>query len=134
MKVKTSITISKNILEQIDNKITDSYNRSKFIEEAVVYYLKIYQKTIREINWEVANETKTLDTADKQLLMIEYIDEKMGLHFLSDVLREMALARINNPESSLSELAEIIGLSKSGVRNRFRRIEEVYNELKEENE
>ena len=50
MKVKTSITISKNILEQIDNKSNDSYNRSRFIEEAVVYYLKNYQKKIREIN------------------------------------------------------------------------------------
>ncbi len=108
--------------------------QSFFTYEEVTMMKDMKNKTIREINWEVANETKALDTADKQLLMIEYIDEKMGLHFLSDVLREMALARINNPESSLSELAEIIGLSKSGVRNRFRRIEEVYNELKEENE
>lgn len=107
--------------------------QSFFAYEEVTMMKDMKNKTIREINWEVANETKALDTADKQLIMIEYIDEKMGLHFLSDVLREMALARINNPESSLSELAEIIGLSKSGVRNRFRRIEEVYNELKEEN-
>lgn len=107
--------------------------QSFFSYEEVTMMKDMKNKTIREINWEVANETKALDTADKQLLMIEYIDEKMGLHFLSDVLREMALARINNPESSLSELAEFIGLSKSGVRNRFRRIEEVYNELKEEN-
>ena len=62
MKVKTSITISKNILEQIDNKITDSYNRSKFIEEAVVYYLKIYQKTIREIN-----DSKIINSNYKEL-------------------------------------------------------------------
>ena len=62
MKVKTSITISKNILEQIDNIITDSYNRSKFIEEAVVYYLKIYQKTIREIN-----DSKIINSNYKEL-------------------------------------------------------------------
>ena len=89
-------------------------------------------KTIREINWEVANETKTLNTADKQLAMIEYIEKNIGLHYLADVLRDMAVVRLNNPESSLSELAEVIGLSKSGVRNRFRRIEEIYTELKEE--
>lgn len=106
--------------------------QSFFSYEEVTMMKDMKNKTIREINWEVANETKTLDTADKQIQMIEFIEEKVGLHFLTDVLRDMAVARLNNPESSLSELAEIIGLSKSGVRNRFRRIEEVYNELKEE--
>ena len=92
-----------------------------FLQKSVMKDMK--NKTIREINWEVANETKTLDTADKQLHMIEYIEKNVGLAYLSDVLREMAQVRLDNPESSLSELAEVIGLSKSGVRNRFRRIE-----------
>ncbi|MGL4898346.1 MAG: DNA-binding protein WhiA, partial [Cetobacterium sp.] len=34
-------------------------------------------KTIREMNWEVANETKTLDTARKQVKMINYIGYKI---------------------------------------------------------
>ena len=106
--------------------------QSFFSYEEVTMMKDMKNKTIREINWEVANETKTLDTADKQLHMIEYIEKNVGLTYLSDVLREMAQVRLNNPESSLSELAEIIGLSKSGVRNRFRRIEEIYIELKEE--
>ncbi len=62
MKVKASITISKNILEQIDNRINDSYSRSKFIEEAVVYYLKNYQKTIREMN-----DSKIINSNYKEL-------------------------------------------------------------------
>ena len=41
--------------------------------------------------------------------------------------------RAKNPEASLTELAEIIGISKSGVRNRFRRIEQIYKELAEKN-
>ena len=40
--------------------------------------------------------------------------------------------RLNNPESTLQEIAEMVGISKSGVRNRFRRIEEIYNNLKKE--
>ena len=40
--------------------------------------------------------------------------------------------RFNNPESTLQEIAEMVGISKSGVRNRFRRIEEIYNNLKKE--
>ena len=86
-------------------------------------------KTIREMNWEVANETKTLDTARKQIKMINYIGRKIGLNELSPVLEEIAFLRLENPEASLQELAEMIGISKSGIRNRFRRIEEIYNKL-----
>ena len=88
-------------------------------------------KTIREMNWEVANETKTLDTARKQVKMINYIGYKIGLNELSPVLEEIAFLRLENPEASLQELAEMIGISKSGIRNRFRRLEEIHNELLE---
>ncbi|MGL4787888.1 MAG: DNA-binding protein WhiA, partial [Cetobacterium sp.] len=71
-------------------------------------------KTIREMNWEVANETKTLDTARKQVKMINYIGYKIGLNELSPVLEEIAFLRLENPEASLQELAEMIGISKSG--------------------
>ena len=50
----------------------------------------------------------------------------------SDVLKEIAEVRLSNPEASLPEIAEIIGITKSGVRNRFRRIESLYNHLFEE--
>lgn len=89
-------------------------------------------KTIREMNWEVANETKTLNTGLKQIKQINYIGEKMGINNLTPVLEEIAFLRLRNPENSLQELAEIIGISKSGIRNRFRRIEEIYNNLLEE--
>lgn len=81
------------------------------------------------MNWELANETKTLSTAQKQMRIIRYIEKKEGLDILSDVLKEIAKVRIENPEASLVEIADIIGITKSGVRNRFRRIEAVYNEL-----
>ncbi|MGL4653089.1 MAG: DNA-binding protein WhiA [Cetobacterium sp.] len=88
-------------------------------------------KTIREMNWEVANETKTLDTARKQIKMINLIGKRTGLNNLSPVLEEIAFLRLENPEASLQELGEIIGISKSGIRNRFRRLEEIHNELLE---
>ncbi len=103
-----------------------------FDYEEVTMVKDLKNKTIREINWEIANETKTLNTAQKQMKMIETIRDNGGLTQLSDVLKEMAQTRLDNPESSLTELADIIGLSKSGVRNRFRRIEEIYNEIIEE--
>ena len=102
----------------------------KYEETTMIKDLK--NKTIREMNWEVANETKTLNTGNNQIKMINYIGKVLGLNALSPVLEEVAFLRLQNPESSLQEIAEMIGISKSGVRNRFRRIEEIYNNLLEE--
>lgn len=99
----------------------------KYEEMTMIKDLK--NKTIREMNWEVANETKTLNTGNNQIKMIKYIDDTIGLDTLSSVLQEISNVRLDNPESSLQEIADIIGISKSGVRNRFRRIEETYNNL-----
>ena len=89
-------------------------------------------KTIREMNWEVANETKTLNSANRQLKMIEYIEEEYGLGNLSPVLKEIAELRLKYTESSFQEIADLIGISKSGVKNRFRRLEDFYNEISQD--
>lgn len=102
----------------------------KYEETTMMKDLK--NKTIREMNWEVANETKTLNTGLKQIKQINYIGKKIGINNLTPVLEEVAFLRLQYPESSLQELAEMIGISKSGIRNRFRRIEETYYKLLEE--
>ena len=103
-----------------------------FEYEEITIIKNLKNKTIREMNWEVANETKTLNTGNYQIKMIKYIDKKLGLNTLTDVLKEAAMLRLNNPEDSLQNLADMINISKSGIRNRFRRIEEIYNNLLEE--
>jgi len=102
-----------------------------FKYEETIMMKEIKNKTIREINWEVANETKTLNTGRKHVLMIEHIDSEVGLSSLTPVLQEIANLRLKYPESTLSELGDFIGLSKSGVKNRFRRLEKIYQELKD---
>ncbi|KXA16558.1 hypothetical protein HMPREF3206_00326 [Fusobacterium equinum] len=103
-----------------------------FSYEETTMMKDLKNKTIREMNWEVANETKTLNTGNYQIKMIEYIEENMGLNNLTPVLLEAVQIRLEHPESSLQELADFIGISKSGIRNRFRRIEGIYEKLKEE--
>ena len=103
-----------------------------FEYEEITIIKNLKNKTIREMNWEVTNETNTLNTGNYQIKMIKYIDEKLGLNTLTDVLKEAATLRLNNPEDSLQNLADMINISKSGIRNRFRRIEEIYNNLLEE--
>lgn len=102
---------------------------SFFEFEEVTVNKEIRNKINRNMNWEIANETKKISTSEKQLKMIQSIDEKLGLSKLSDVLREAAELRIKNEELSLQELADLVGVSKSGIRNRFRRLEETYNNL-----
>lgn len=102
----------------------------RYEETTMIKDLK--NKTIREMNWEVANETKTLNSANRQIKMIEYIEEVCGLSSLTPVVKEIAEIRLQHSESSLQEIADLIGISKSGVKNRFRRLEEAYNKLKSE--
>lgn len=139
-KKKIFKTIKKNkILVYLRNSedimdILVSMNALKYFfeYEEITIIKNLKNKTIREMNWEVANETKTLNTGNYQIKMIKYIDEKLGLNTLTDVLKEAAILRLNNPEDSLQSLADMINISKSGIRNRFRRIEEIYNNLLEE--
>ncbi|MDO5089843.1 MAG: DNA-binding protein WhiA [Leptotrichiaceae bacterium] len=104
---------------------------SFFEFEEVTINKEIRNKINRNMNWEIANEAKKLSTSEKQINMIKYIDREMGLSELSDILRETAETRLENEELSLQELADLMEVSKSGIRNRFRRLEEVYINLKE---
>lgn len=103
--------------------------KSFFEYEEVIMMKEIKNKTIRSINWEVANETKAMNLGQRQVKMIEYIDKQIGVETLSFVLQEVAEVRLKNPESSLKEIAEIIGITKSGVRSRFKRLNDLYEEL-----
>ena len=47
MKVKTSITLSQDILKEIDELLVDSGNRSIFIEEAVRDYIERNKRDTR---------------------------------------------------------------------------------------
>lgn len=50
MKVKTSITLSKYLLKEIDSIISKSGNRSLFIEEAIKNYLNQQKRSMRNKN------------------------------------------------------------------------------------
>jgi len=85
----------------------------------------------RQINCENANLDKTVGAGLRQIEDIKLIEEKMGLVKLPDTLRQAAQARLSNPDSSLSDLAEILGIGRSGVNHRLRRLTEIANDLRE---
>ncbi len=85
----------------------------------------------RRANCETANIEKTVRAASPQLEAIIKIKKEKGLSYLSPSLREMAEKRLENPDLSLSELAELFDppLSRSGANHRLKRIVEIAEEL-----
>ena len=89
----------------------------------------------RRVNCETANINKTVNAAVKQIEDIKYIEQKRGLKFLPDNLRLLAELRLEEPETPLKELGEKVNppIGKSGVNHRLRKISEIANELRRNN-
>ena len=87
----------------------------------------------RKVNCETANISKTVAAAVKQLGDIEYIKQNAGLDSLPENLKEMALLRLEYPDTPLKELGTYLDppVGKSGVNHRLRRISEIADELRE---
>ena len=127
--------------------LKDSDDISDFLKiigafNAVMYYENIRalkeQKNItnRLNNCEQANTDKVLISSNEQIKDIELIIEKLGMDFFDDKLKEVVQYRLKYPESSLTELSEIISLeankkiTKSGLNHRFRKIRELANRIR----
>lgn len=85
----------------------------------------------RQMNCENANLNRTVASAENQTNDIKLIAKKMGLDKLPITLRQAAEARLSNPESSLSDLAADLGIGRSGVNHRLRRIKQIADMLRE---
>ncbi len=85
----------------------------------------------RKVNCETANLSKVVNAASEQCDAIRVIDELIGLESLPAKLFEAAKLRQENEEMPLSELAAKLGISKSGLNHRFKKIIETAKELKE---
>ena len=87
----------------------------------------------RKVNCETANLNKTVSAAVKQIEDIKFIRDTVGLSMLSENLEEIARLRLDNPDSSLKELGEMLNptVGKSGVNHRLRKICEMADDLRE---
>lgn len=86
----------------------------------------------RLVNCETANLNKTILAAVRQVEVIHLIDDRMGLDKLPPHLREVAELRLEFPEVNLQELCQRLGgkVSKSGLNHRFRKLEEIADNLR----
>ncbi len=78
----------------------------------------------RTVNCDSANLDKTVAASDKSCRDIELIIKTLGADRLSPDLRETALLRLDNRESSLSELCRLFEkpISRSGLNHRLKRL------------
>lgn len=83
----------------------------------------------RVINCEMSNMTKQIDASVKQIRAIMKIEETVGLDSLPSALRVVCEKRKEHKGSTLSELAEILGVSKSCLNHRLRKITEIAENL-----
>lgn len=84
----------------------------------------------RQVNCDLGNVTRQIEAFEKQLKAINKIDAVLGLDSLKGDLKETAIARKDNPEDSLIELAKKLGITKSCLNHRLRRLVGIADELK----
>lgn len=92
--------------------------------------------TNRQMNCYTANVDKAVGAAVKQMKAIEVLQNTIGIENLPDTLAEAALARLSNPESSLSDLLSVLDskISKGALAQRFNKIIELAKELGEDDD
>lgn len=92
----------------------------------------VKNKVNRRLNFEMSNISKTVDAANLQVEAIEYIESKSGISSLPENLQKIARIRLENPESSLSELEKILDepISRSGINHRLGRIVKIAEQMK----
>jgi DNA-binding transcriptional regulator WhiA len=76
----------------------------------------------RLLNAEEANLGRTVQAADRQLQAIARLEASGELDRLADALRETARQRRRQPDADLDTLARAIGVSRSAVNHRLRRL------------
>ncbi|GAA0222221.1 DNA-binding protein WhiA [Metaclostridioides mangenotii] len=89
----------------------------------------------RIVNCETANLSKTVNAAVRQVEDINLIQRTIGISNLPNNLQEIAQIRVEYEDMTLKELGEMLDppIGKSGVNHRLRKLGEIADGLREEN-
>lgn len=106
-------------------------NKSVLKFEEIRVQRDMNNKVNRLVNCETANLNKTINAAVEQIEAIEKLKRNNKFESLDDNLKEIANARIENPNMSLVELGKLLSVpvGKSGANYRLKKIIEIANEL-----
>lgn len=89
-------------------------------------------ETNRRVNCDTANINKSVNAGARQIADIELIRDTIGLDELDEPLRRMCMARLENPDASITELGELMcpPIGKSGARHRLDRINAIAERIR----
>jgi DNA-binding transcriptional regulator WhiA len=85
----------------------------------------------RLANADAANLARIARSAGSQVDAIEQAVQREGWHVFDQDLRDVALARLANPSASVPELAVLLGVPRTTLHRRLRRVEEIALEVVE---
>lgn len=91
---------------------------------------EIKNKVNRRCNCDDANTSKVVDAAQGQLNAIRILRERGVFDTIPEKLKQAAIARENNPESSLTELASMMEppITKPAMNNRLKKLMQMAKE------
>ena len=98
---------------------------AKFAVENIIIGRSYRNTANRQRNCIDSNIEKSVNAGMKQLEAIKYIRMMGMFDALPQTLKDVIVAREQHPEANLTELAAILGISKSGVNHRLLRILEL---------
>ncbi|MDD6308190.1 MAG: DNA-binding protein WhiA [Clostridia bacterium] len=84
----------------------------------------------RKVNCETANMDKTINAAMEQIRAIHRLQKSGRFESLPLHLQETGLARLSAPEASMTELGQMMKVSKSGINHRMRRLMQMAEDRK----
>ena len=101
-----------------------------------VVNVKIYKdmrnKVNRVTNCETSNIEKTVSAATVQAADIRYLQQRGLFDTMEVPLKQTAQARLENPDMSLRELGELLGVSRSGINHRLQKISQLAKQARDE--
>lgn len=131
VKRKTNYIVYIKEAEQISTLLNIIEAHKALMEFENIRILKKVRNDVnRVVNCETANMQKTVNAALKQIKNIEIVENNVGIDSLSKKMQEVAETRRENPSLSLKEIGEIMGISKSAVNHRLRKIKKIAEKYK----
>ncbi len=101
-----------------------------------VVNVKIYKDMRNKVNGvtncETSNIEKTVSAATVQAADIRYLQQRGLFDTMEVPLKQTAQARLENPDMSLRELGELLGVSRSGINHRLQKISQLAKQARDE--
>ncbi len=127
---KDSYVVYSKSSEEICDLLVTMGAKHAFLElQDIIVKKMVKNNTNRIINCEMSNLNKQIDASYKQRNDIQTIIDVLGLDSLPLPLQQVAKARLDYPDDSLSALSEKLNITKSCLSHRLKRLSEIADSL-----